>query len=187
MNRYSWIWILLVAAAACNNGDTRPHQANISGYRDIKGYFIKELSLIRQQKPVLFKTVTLNEQRDSTTINTPDSAQLHDLLQPFLETDLNKPSLQDAYDTIRLADQFTGKQSLLYKAKDKSTPLQEVILNIDNNQQIQSVQLNKQVDNLVYEYQQHLEYEHNNHIRIITRQKIAFLPSRELDVKVMLR
>jgi hypothetical protein len=187
MNRYSWILTILVAFTACTTPDTRPHQVSANGYRDIKGYFTQELSLISQHKPVLFKTVVLNERRDSTTINTPDSAQLHDLLQPFLETDLNKPSLRDAYDTILLADQFTGKQSLLYKAKDKTTIPQEVILNIDNKQQIQSIQLNKHVDNLVYEYQQHLEYEHNNHIRIVTRQKIAFLPSKELDVKVMLR
>ena len=49
------------------------------------------------------------------------------------------------------------------------------------------IDMNRHVHNLVYEYQQNLEYQHNKHIRITTWQKIAFLPSKELDVKILLR
>jgi hypothetical protein len=187
-NRFSWkiLPAVFMMLASCGT-DINQHHTAANGYRDIKGYFTQELTHISQQKPALYKTVTLNNQRDSVTVTSPDSAQLQNLLQPFLEVDLNKPSLRDAYDTILLSDQFTGKRSLLYKAKNKATLPQEVILNIDSAQQIQSVQLNKHVRNLVYEYQQHLEYEHYKHIRIVTWQKIAFLPSKELDVKILLR
>jgi len=185
--RFSWIFLAAIfVLASCGTG-VNQHQTAANGYRDLKGYFTQELVHISQQKPALYKTVTLNNQRDSITVSAPDSAQLQNLLQPFLEVDLNKPSLRDAYDTILLSDQFTGKRSLLYKAKKKVTIPQEVILNIDNNQQIESVQMNKHVHNLVYEYQQNLEYQHNKHIRITTWQKIAFLPSKELDVKILLR
>lgn len=186
---YRFSWTFLSAAlvfASCGTG-VNQQQTQANGYRDLKGYFKQELVDISQQKPALYKTVTLNNQRDSVTINTPDSAQLQNLLQPFLEVDLNKPSLRDAYDTIVLPDQFTGKRSLLYKARNKATLPQEVILNVDSSQRIENVQMNKHVRNLVYEYQQHLEYQHNNHIRITTWQKIAFLPSKELDVKILLR
>ncbi|SFD29882.1 hypothetical protein SAMN05518672_1011507 [Chitinophaga sp. CF118] len=186
-DRFSWILPMAIfALTSCGTGANQ-QQTPVTSYRDLKGYFKQELAFISQHKPVLYKTVTLNNQRDSVTINAPDSAQLQNLLQPFLEIDLNKPSLRDAYDTISLADQFTGKRSLLYKARNKITLPQEVILNINNTQQIENVQLNKHVLNLIYEYQQHLEYQHNKHIRITTWQKIAFLPSKELDVKILLR
>ena len=158
----------------------------VNSYRDLKGYFKQELVDISQHKPALHKTVMLNNQHDSVTINNPDSVQLQNLFQPFLEIDLNKPSLRDAYDTVSLSDQFTGKHSLMYKARNKATLPQEVIMNIDSDQRIESIQMNKHVQNLVYEYQQHLEYQHNNHIRITTWQKIAFLPSKELDVKILI-
>lgn len=186
-DRFSWIFLAaIVMLASCGTG-VNQHQITANGYRDLKGYFTQELTYISQQKPALHKTVMLNSQQDSVTITTPDSVQLQNLLQPFLEVDLNKPSLRDAYDTILLSDQFTGKRSLLYKAKNKATLPQEVILNIDNTQQIESVQMNRHVHNLIYEYQQNLEYQHNKHIRITTWQKIAFLPSKELDVKILLR
>jgi hypothetical protein len=186
-DRLSWILpAAILSLASCGSGVSQ-HTVAANGYRDLKGYFTQELTHISQQKPSLYKTVTLNTQQDSVIVNAPDSAQLQNLLQPFLEVDLNKPSLSGAYDTILLSDQFSGKRSLLYKAKNKATLPQEVILDIDSTQQIKSVQINKHVHNLVYEYQQNLEYQRNKHIRITTGQKIAFLPSKELDVKILLR
>jgi hypothetical protein len=138
-------------------------------------------------KPALQKTIIMNGKRDSLTITSPDSAQLQHLLAPFLEVDLNKPSLRGAYDTIMLADQFSGRHSLMYKARNTATVPQEVIMDIDSLQHITNVQMNKHVENLVYEYQQNLVYQQNKHIRIVTWQKIAFLPATELDVKVLLK
>ncbi|HJT72449.1 MAG TPA: hypothetical protein VJ720_00490 [Chitinophaga sp.] len=186
MDRFSWTLIALASLLASCSANTGSRHAN-GLYRDLKGYFQQELNNMEASRPSLQKTVVLNGQRDSMTITTPDSLQLQHLLQPFLETDLNKPSLQGAYDTILLADQFTGKHSLMYKARNTSTVPQEVILDIDNNQHITNVQMNKHVRNLVYEYQQNLVYQQNKHIRIVTWQKIAFLPAKELDVKVLLK
>ncbi|MVT06882.1 hypothetical protein [Chitinophaga tropicalis] len=186
MDRFSWTLIALASLLASCSANTGSRHAN-GLYRDLKGYFQQELNNMEAHRPSLQKTVVLNGQRDSMTITTPDSSQLQHLLQPFLEADLNKPSLQGAYDTILLADQFTGKHSLMYKARNTSTVPQEVILDIDNNQRITNVQMNKHVRNLVYEYQQNLVYQQNKHIRIVTWQKIAFLPAKELDVKVLLK
>ena len=186
-HRFSWTLVAVVSLfVSCGTGNST-RQGKEHAYRDLKGYFQEELNNINTQKPALQKTIVMNGLRDSLTIATPDSAQLQHLLAPFLEVDLNKPSLQGAYDTIVLADQFTGKRSLMYKARNTATVPQEVIMDIDNQQHITNVQMNKHVENLVYEYQQNLVYQHNKHIRIVTWQKIAFLPARELDVKVLLR
>jgi hypothetical protein len=186
MDRFSWTLLTVTAFfISCN---PTPGSRQVNGlYRDLKGYFQQELRSIAGARPSIEKTVVLNGKRDSASISTPDSTQLQSLLQPFLEVDLNKPSMQGAYDTILLADQFTGERSLMYKARSAATVPQEVILNIDNNQRITNVQMNKHVRNLVYEYQQNLVYQHNKHIRIVTWQKIAFLPAHELDVKVLLK
>lgn len=181
-----FFWTLLtgtILITSCNSGtDTPPPKG--SGYRDLKGFFQQELTGLEKHTPGLFKTVSLNRKHDSVTIATPDSLQLHNMLAPFMEVDLHKPSLQGAYDTILLADQFSGGHSLMYKAKNEATNPQEIILDIDNAQNITSVQLNRHVRNLVYEYEQNLVYQHNHHIRITTRQRIAFLPEKELDIKI---
>lgn len=181
-----FFWTLLTGSilfSSCKTGSSTPSPTG-SGYRDLKGYFQAELNGLEKQKPGLFKTVSLNTKRDSVTISAPDSLQLHNMLAPFMDVDLHKPSLQGAYDTILLADQFSGKRSLMYKAKEESTLPQEIILELDNAQHITAVQLNKHVRNLVYEYEQNLEYQQNHHIRITTRQHIAFLPEKELDIKI---
>jgi hypothetical protein len=186
-HRFSWTLLAAVSLFVSCNANTGQQQGNGQTYRDLKGYFQAELNNINLHKPILQKTIVLNGQRDSLTITTPDSLQLQHLLAPFLEVDLNKPSLQGAYDTILLPDQFSGKRSLMYKARNITTIPQEVILDIDSLQQITTVQMNKHMRNLVYEYQQNLVYQHNKHIRIVTWQKIAFLPAKELDVKVVLK
>lgn len=186
-HRFSWILVVVaVCVASCSNNKEGQQNTKLA-YRDLKGYFQGELHHISGTKPALQKTIIMNGKRDSLTIATPDSAQLQHLLAPFLDVDLNKPSLQGAYDTILLADQFSGKRSLMYKARNTATVPQEVIMDIDSQQHITNVQMNKHVENLVYEYQQNLVYQQNKHIRIVTWQKIAFLPARELDVKVLLR
>jgi hypothetical protein len=186
-DRFSWTLVAVVSLfVSCGTSDSG-RQGKEHAYRDLKGYFHEELNNINTQKPALQETIVMNGLRDSLTITSPDSTQLQHLLAPFLEVDLNKPSLQGAYDTILLADQFTGKRSLMYKARNTATVPQEVIIDIDSQQHITNVQMNKHVENLVYEYQQNLVYQHNKHIRIVTWQKIAFLPARELDVKVLLR
>jgi hypothetical protein len=186
-HRFSWVLMAIaVSFASCGTGKSDQRSAG-HAYRDLKGYFQDELNNIRSSRPALQKTIVMNGQRDSLTITAPDSTQLKHLLAPFLDVDLNKPSLQGAYDTILLADQFSGTRSLMYKARNTATVPQEVIMDIDNHQHITNVQMNKHVENLVYEYQQNLVYQQNKHIRIVTWQKIAFLPARELDVKVLLR
>ncbi|MBW8685842.1 hypothetical protein [Chitinophaga rhizophila] len=186
-HRFSWILVIVaVCLASCSNTNGEQQDKTLA-YRDLKGYFQEELHTMSGIKPALQKTIVMNGQRDSLTITSPDSVQLRHLLAPFLDVDLNKPSLRGAYDTILLADQFSGKHSLMYKARNPATVPQEVIMDIDNQQHITNVQMNKHVENLVYEYQQNLVYQQNKHIRIVTWQKIAFLPARELDVKVLLR
>lgn len=132
------------------------------------------------------KTVALNGQRDSINQPLTDTLALQHLLKPFLDVDINKPSLRDAYRTDTVKDLFTGSSAIMYAARHTSVNPQQIILNFDSTGQISSVNINKRTSNLVYQYQQNLFYQHLKTIRITTRQKIAFLQARELDVRVSL-
>jgi hypothetical protein len=183
--RYRRLYIALAAVTllACNPGSSRP--ANSPAHSDLKAYFTAEATQMAKTGLQLYKTVALNGQRDSLSLPA-DTLALQHLLKPFVEADINKPSLRDAYRTDTVKDLFSGSSSIMYAARDAATSPQQIILNLDDKGHIASVNINKRTSNLVYEYQQNLFYQHLKTIRITTWQKIAFLQARELDVRVSL-
>ncbi len=185
IKRYRRFCITLAAVTlmACNTEGTRP--AGSPAHKDLKSYFTAEAAAMGKSGLELHKTVSLNGRRDS--LNQPaDTLALQHLLKPFLDADINRPSLRDAYRTDTVKDLFSGSSSIMYAALDKSVNPQQIILNMDDKGEIASVNISKRTRNLVYEYQQNLFYQHLKTIRIVTYQKIAFLQARELDVKVSL-
>lgn len=183
--RYRRLYTALAAVTllACNPGGSR--QANSPAHSDLKAYFTAEAVQMANTGLQLHKTVALNGQRDSLSLPA-DTLALQHLLKPFMDADINKPSLRDAYRTDTVKDLFSGNSSIMYAARDAATSPQQIILNMDDKGHIASVNINKRTSNLVYEYQQNLFYQHLKTIRITTWQKIAFLQARELDVRVSL-
>ena len=186
INPYRRLYIALavITLLACNPGRQQPAIHN-STHSDLKAYFEKEAGLLQQSGLQLHKSVVLNGQQDSTTL-APDSTQLQHLLKPFMDVDINKPSLQDAYRTDTIPDLINGNSAVMYTAREPGTSPQQIILNLDREGHIATVNIHKSTRNLVYEYQQNLFYQHLKSIRITTLQKIAFLRPRELDVKVLM-
>jgi hypothetical protein len=185
INPYRRLYIALAAITllACNTGAPQP--AANSTHSNLKTYFETEARLLLQNGLQLHKSVVLNGQRDSITLS-PDSTGLQHLLKPFTDADVNKPSLRDAYRADTIPDLISGNSTVMYTARNAATSPQQVILNLDRQGHITAVNIHKSTRNLVYEYQQHLFYQHLKTIRITTFQKIAFLKPRELDVKVWL-
>ena len=109
---------------------------------------------------------------------------MHDLLKPFMDVDLNKPSLRDEFDTSSLYDPFSGRRSVIYKSKGEQTRPAEITMELDKQGNIQLVNIHAYTTNMVYEFRQDLTYQRNRQIRIATYQKIAFLAPKELEVNV---
>ncbi|HEY8959470.1 hypothetical protein [Chitinophaga sp.] len=147
-------------------------------------YFSQENAHIRTGGYILHKSVTLNGKTDTTSIPGNDSATVHDLLKPFMDADLNKPSLRDEYDTSGLYDPFSGRRSLIYKSKGKQTNPSEITLELDKQGNIQQVNIHSYTSNMVYEFRQDLHYRQNRQVRMTTYQKIAFLAPKQLEVNV---
>lgn len=174
----------IIGVMACNPVNKPSKEPAQDKFAALPDYFTKENAHIRANDVTLFKTVILNGQKDTTSISGNDSATVHDLLKPFMDADLNKPSLRDDYDTSSLYDPFSGRKSVIYKSKGKQTSPSEVTMELDKQGNIQQVNIHSYTSNLVYEFRQDLFYQQNKQVRMTTYQKIAFLAPKELEVNV---
>jgi hypothetical protein len=186
MKKYRQVTVLftIIGFMACNLANKPFNDPALDKFTRLPDYFSKENTHIRTSDVMLFKTVILNGKKDTASISGNDSAIVNDLLKPFMDADLNKPSLRDEYDTSSLYDPFSGRKSVIYKSKGKQTNPSEVTMELDKQGNIQQVNIHSFTSNLVYEFRQDLFYQQNRQVRMTTYQKIAFLTPKELEVNV---
>ena len=175
--------IINICLAACNLNNPSPDRKVADKFLDIPGYFKKETTNLSSGQYILNKSITLNNQHNSLT-TTADSGTVHDLLKPFMDVDLNKPSLREEYDTSSIYDPFSGRTTIIYNSKGKQTSPSEVTMELDKQGNIQQVNIHSYTTNLVYEYRQDLQYQQNKQVRMATYQKIAFLQPKILEAVV---
>ncbi|MGO4289381.1 hypothetical protein [Chitinophaga sp. RAB17] len=186
MKIYPQVTVLftIIGFMACNQANKTSKDSGQDKFAALPAYFSQENAHIRTNDVTLFKTVILNGKKDTASISGNDSATVHDLLKPFMDADLNKPSLRDEYDTSSLYDPFSGRKSVIYKSRGKQTNPSEVTMELDKQGNIQQVNIHSYTSNLVYEFRQDLFYQQNRQVRMTTYQKIAFLAPKELEVNV---
>lgn len=174
----------MLAFTACSQIKNKPVTGQPDKFIDLPGYFKSEEKLLVQSGSAMEKTVLLKGQAAKSTFDSKDSNAVQHLLKPFLDIDLNKPSLRDAYDTTTLADPFSGRKSVIYKSKGAQTSPEEITMEVDKHGTIQQVTVQSYTSNLVYEYREHLVYQRGKSILINTYQKIAFLSPKEVEISV---
>lgn len=186
MKKYRQVTVLftIVGLMACNLANKQSKHPSQDKFASFPAYFNQQHDQLGKGDFTLFKTVTLNGQKDTATISGQDSAAVHDLLKPFMEIDLNKPSLREEYDTSSLYDPFSGRKSVIYKSRGKQTSPSEITMELDKQGNIQQVSVHSYTSNLVYEFRQDLFYQQNRQVRMTTYQKIAFLSPKELEINV---
>lgn len=178
--------LTIIGFMACNQANHPSKRPDQDKFASLPTYFSQENAHIRNSDFTLFKTVILNGKKDTTSISGSDSATIQNLLKPFADIDLNKPSLRDEYDTSCLYDPFSGRKSVIYKSKGKQTNPSEVTMELDKQGNIQQVSIHSYTSNLVYDFRQDLVYQQNRQVRMTTYQKIAFLTPKELEINVMI-
>ncbi|TWF44983.1 hypothetical protein FHW36_101909 [Chitinophaga polysaccharea] len=186
MKKYRQVTVLftIVGLMACNLANKQSKNPSQDKFASFPAYFNQQYDQLRKGDFTLFKTVTLNGQKDTATISGRDSAAVHDLLKPFMEIDLNKPSLREEYDTSSLYDPFSGRKSVIYKSRGNQNNPSEITMELDRQGNIQQISIHSYTSNLVYEFRQDLFYQQNRQVRMTTYQKIAFLSPKELEVNV---
>ncbi|SEW19107.1 hypothetical protein [Chitinophaga arvensicola] len=176
--------LIMIGTMACNLANNPSPKLTTDKFIRLPEYFTREGQQLLTGNFILHKSVTLNGKTDTSSITGSDSATVHDLLKPFMDADLNKPSLRDDYDTSSLSDPFSGRKSVIYKSKGKQTSPSEVTLELDKQGNIQQVNIHSYTSNMVYEFRQDLHYQQNRQVRMTTYQKIAFLSPKEMEVNV---
>ncbi|SKA11597.1 hypothetical protein SAMN04488128_102892 [Chitinophaga eiseniae] len=183
--RYMTVLLTIFGFIACHQDNNTTGKTTAGAkFEPLPAYFNGEREHIRAGGFSLHKIITLNGVSDTATVNGTDSTAVRDLLKPFADIDLNKPSLRDQYDTSSLYDPFSGRKSVIYKSKGKQTFPSEITMELDKNGTIQQVNIHSYTVNMVYEFRQDLLYQRNKNIRIATYQKIAFLSPKEIEVNV---
>ncbi|UYQ93050.1 hypothetical protein MKQ68_23500 [Chitinophaga horti] len=171
---------MLMGLAACAGTEQQPRTA--AGYRNLRQIFTDEAAQLQQQRPIVTKVVRLNGVTDTVTL--ADTTNLLTLFQPFMEADISKPSLQDAYSEGITANAFNGDTSVIYSAKGKQTRPAQVILQVDRNRRLRNANITSSASNMLYRFKQELRYERDKSIRINTIQKVLFLDEEEMEVIV---
>ncbi|RAJ75465.1 hypothetical protein CLV59_10979 [Chitinophaga dinghuensis] len=178
------ILALLFGISACNIQPDKTKSSSQDKFINLPGYFKTEEKQLSQASLDMEKTVLLNGKSEKNTFNSSDTAVIQHLMKPFIDVDLNKPSLRDEYDTTSLTDPFSGRKSVIYKSRGQQTNPEEITMDLDKNGVIQQVSVHSYTSNMVYEYRQHLVYQRGKSVMINTYQKIAFLSPKELEITV---
>ncbi|WP_160712417.1 hypothetical protein [Chitinophaga solisilvae] len=181
--RYATVLLTILGFIACKQ-DNNHGGTGVNKFEPLPAYFNGEKMFIRNAGVDLHKTVVLNGVTDTSVISGTDSTAVQDLLKPFTDIDLNKPSLRDEYDSSSLYDPFSGRKSVIYTSRGKQTFPSEITMELDKNGVIQQVNIHGYNTNMVYEFRQDLLYQRNQHIRIATYQKIAFLAPKQIEINV---
>ncbi|MDQ0105065.1 hypothetical protein J2T02_000148 [Chitinophaga terrae (ex Kim and Jung 2007)] len=174
---------ILVGLSACKMTDPAPEDKKSRKFADLPAYFKSENSQLISGNYTLNKSITLNNEADKVS-SAADSTTVHDLLKPFQDIDLNKPSLKEEYDTSSIYDSFSGKTTVIYQSKGKQTSPSEITMELDKTGNIQQINIHSYTSNLVYEYRQDLQYIRQKQVRMATYQKIAFLQPKVLEAVV---
>jgi hypothetical protein len=108
--------VMLTELQAC-----KPEIKNNDSF-DLTGYFKREGALLKKLNKPVVKTVTHNKVSETKTVHISDWEQEFGF---FIESDINKPALKNSY-TVATGDGLT-----LYKAKEKTSTVQELIIKRD--------------------------------------------------------
>jgi hypothetical protein len=135
MNKNILAGCILMFFAACGN-TTAPQNATMK-YFDVKGYFEQEATRLNQTKPLVHKTVKVNEATENKKIRIAD---WNKELANFIDADINKNAWQGSFKIAKTPDQdvYTSdddkilvKKLKISRENDKITAI-EILLNTSN-------------------------------------------------------
>lgn len=120
---------------ACGQQPKQPVQAQITSsdttlYFQVAQFIKGEIAEVNRTPFFIYKISGVNNQRDSTPINT---AQFTVLAQSFLSPDISQPPLKNQYSESVFFDETTNNYAISYTTSNKELEVQnvEVLLNED--------------------------------------------------------
>ncbi|WP_420150629.1 hypothetical protein [Spirosoma sp.] len=181
---YSFAFLFSLLTSSCTN-PVQQNQPNV--YYDVLGFVQRQTAGLSTRKPLVNKSVALNETRNQQTT--------HDInwnkeLELFTQADINKPALRSSYQILR-PDSLTYQYRL--KAEEEHLAVRELTVQLDSlTHQPSRIEAVLQTNNALYSSERHLLLESGpiagrewqvKHYKLSGFQKLPYFDKNELLVE----
>ena len=168
------VGLLALIFSGCANQDSIAVEENMEKpFFDVKGFFESEIAESKLTK--IEKTVRINGKSETQTLTDFD---LEKELSMFVNSDINKPSLFDKYNT------FETEYSTTYKTTDTDLAVQRIKIFKDDNGEFLKILINRKADTQIYTSDKALTYEPNVGFSIENAQKVLLSEMKDYEIEV---
>lgn len=137
--------------SSCSN-PAQTNQPNV--YYDVSGFVKEQIKALSAQKPLIGKTVAINEKRNEQTTRDINWSRE---LELFLQSDINKPALRSSYQISR-PDSLTYQYTL--KNSEERLTVRSLLVKVDSiTHQPSRIEAVLQTNNPLYASERHLVLE----------------------------
>ncbi len=147
-----FVYSVLLLSSVLISGCTDPAQQNQPNvYYDVLGYVKGQITDLSTQKPIISKTVAINEKRNQQTTRDINWSRE---LELFTQADINKPALRSSYQLAR-PDSLTYQYTL--KKSEERLTVRSLTVRLDSiSQKPRRIEAILQTSNPLYSSERHL-------------------------------
>lgn len=173
---------LLATLISCQPETGKPAGSGRNPFFDLRGYFEGEIKRLERQQPAVEKILAVNDKSETLYL---DSLSYRDELQPFLASDINRPSWWDKY-TCDSTYAGAALSAIRYQARDSSLRIRDLQVNWQNGQ-VRRISIRRFTDSFTAAIAQQLDYQPGKGYQVSTRQEVVLSKPKEIEVKVTFR
>lgn len=171
MHKNSFAGLSLLFLLSCGNPE-QPQKVP-QKYFDLKGYFQQEATRLNQTKPLVHKTVAVNEGTESKQIRITD---WNKELANFSDADLNKSAWQGLFKVVK------NEQQELYSSDNDKVLVKKLVVTRKDNK-ITGIKLLLHTSNYLYNSTDTLSYFPDSLYEVKKKQQIRFLKEKRYTIK----
>jgi len=171
MHKYIVAGCFLLFFMSCCN--TEQQKVQPQQYFDLKGYFQQEAARLNKTKPLVLKTVSVNDSTESKKIRIAD---WNKELANFSDADINKSAWLGSFKVEK-----SGQQEI-YSSNDDKVLVKKLEISQKNNK-IASIKILLNTSNYLYHSTDTLAYFPDSLYEIRKTQQIRFLSGKKYRVK----
>ncbi len=171
MNKVILSGCIIFFLAAC--GETTPPQELPKKYFDLKGYFQQEVTRLNQTKPLVHKTVEVNEATENKKVRIAD---WNKELANFIDADINKSAWQGSFKVSK------NPKEELYISDDAKVLVKRLKISLEEGN-IKGIEIILNTKNYLYQSTDTLTYLPGRFYEIRKTQQIKLLSTKRYAIK----
>ena len=148
---------------------------------DLKTYFNNQVDQLNKDQVPVKKTITFEGKTETKELK---ALNFEDELKLFIDSDINKTSWTDKYQTDSILTNSGKLQQVNYTAKDETLRTRAIRLFYDRVEAIAKIEIHNLGDGLITRSEQFLTFEEVKGYQIKNLQKVTLSDERELIINV---